>query len=91
VFCQFELTFRGDAAMRTYSLDDGVFEPEATALMGEAFDAACEELQFHKHKWARELVAVRIIAAARRGVLDPGRLRSFALVGMSHVMAPSDS
>jgi hypothetical protein len=91
VFCQFELAFRGDAAMRRNFLDDGVFEPEATALMGEAFDAACKELPFPKHKWARELVAQRIIAAARRGVLDLGRLRSFALAGMSHIMARSGS
>ncbi len=77
--------------MRIYSPDVGVFEPEATALMGEAFDAACKELHFPKHKWVRELVATRIIAAARSGALDPGRLRSFALVGMSHIMAPSGS
>jgi hypothetical protein len=78
-----ELIFRGDAAMQIYSLKDGVFEPEATALMGEAFDAACEGLPALKHKRTRELIAVRIIAAARKGVLDPGRLMSFALVGMS--------
>jgi hypothetical protein len=64
------------------SPNDCVFEPEATALMGVAFEAACKELPFPNHKWARELIASRIIAAARRGELDPGRLRSAALVGM---------
>ena len=65
------------------SPNDCIFEPEATALMGDAFEAACEGLHFPKHKWARELIASRIIAAARGGELDPGRLRSAALVGMS--------
>jgi hypothetical protein len=62
-------------------LKDGVFEPEATALMGEAFEAACEELHFPTHKWAREFIAARIIAAARRGELDLVLLRTAALVG----------
>jgi hypothetical protein len=56
------------------SPNDCIFEPEATALMGDAFEAACEGLHFPKHKWARELLASRIIAAARRGELDPDRL-----------------
>lgn len=66
------------------SLEDGVFDFEVTALMGEAFDAACEELHFPKHKWLCELIAARIIAAARRGEIDPVRLRSIAVAGMSH-------
>jgi hypothetical protein len=86
---RFELTFCGDAAMPIYSLKDGVFGPEATALMGEAFEAACAELPFPKHKWARELIAARIIAATRRGELDPIRLRTAALAGISHSVAPS--
>jgi hypothetical protein len=32
------------------SLERGVFEPEATAAMGEAFEAACKELQ---PRWTR--------------------------------------
>jgi hypothetical protein len=51
----------------------------------------CEELHIPKHKWARELIAARIIAAARRGELDPMRLRSAALVGMSHSVVLSGS
>jgi hypothetical protein len=82
----FELTFRWNAAMPIYSIKDGVFDPEAIALMGEAFDAACQELHFPRHKWARELIAERIIAAARKGELDPVRLRTAALVGLSHRM-----
>jgi hypothetical protein len=64
--------------------NDCVFEPEATALMGEVFEAACKELPFPTHKWARELIAARIIAAAQGGEFDPVRLRSIALVGMCH-------
>jgi hypothetical protein len=63
-----------------------VFEPEVTALMGEVFEAACEELHFPKHERARELVAARIIAAARRGELDRRRLRSAALAGIRTVL-----
>lgn len=69
--------------MPVYSLKDGVFDSEATAVMGKAFEGACEELHFPKDKSARELVARRIISAARRGVLDPLRLRSDAVVGVS--------
>jgi hypothetical protein len=63
------------------SLDDGVFEPEATALMGEAFEAACQVLHFPEDSSVREVIATRIIAAARRGERDPWRLRSLALEG----------
>ena len=69
--------------MPIYSLKDGIFDSEATALLGKAFEAACEELHFPKDKSVREFVAKRVIAAARRGELDPLRL-SAAAVGMSH-------
>jgi hypothetical protein len=87
----FELTFRWNAAMPIYSVKDGVFDPEATALMGEAFDAACRELHFPRDKWARELIAKRIIVAARKGERDPVRLRAAALVGLSHRMVLSSA
>jgi hypothetical protein len=62
------------------SLEQGVFEPEATAAMGEAFEAACKELHgAGAPEVARKLVAQRIIAAARRGELDAVRLRTAAL------------
>ena len=62
------------------STEHHAFEPEATAAMGEAFEAAC--MQLHdagKAEVVRKLVAERIIAAASRGELDPGRLRTAAL------------
>jgi hypothetical protein len=60
-------------------LEDGAFGPEATAAMGEAFDAACEEFQIADQADARRrFVAASIIAAARGGELDPVRLRATA-------------
>ncbi len=64
------------------SAEQGVFDPEATAAMGEAFDAACEELHcISQPEAVRELVATLIIAAARRGEVDPVRLKAVALSG----------
>jgi hypothetical protein len=61
----------------------GVFDPEATAAMGEAFDA-CEELLYTRQpEGVRELVAGLIIGAASRGELDPIRLRMVALTGFA--------
>jgi hypothetical protein len=62
------------------SIEHCAFEPEATAAMGEAFEAACRELHgAGAPELARKLVAQRIIAAARRGELDAVRLRTAAL------------
>ncbi len=61
------------------SLEQGVFEPEATAAMGEAFDVACRGLHDGGEPEVRKIIAKRIIAAARRGELDPVRLRTAAL------------
>jgi hypothetical protein len=40
------------------SKEHGVFEPEATAAMGEAFDAACKELHGagQPNSWPNELL-----------------------------------
>ncbi len=61
------------------SIEHGAFEPEATAAMGEAFDVACKEFHGGGDPEVRKLIAKRIIAAARRGELDPVRLRTAAL------------
>jgi hypothetical protein len=66
------------------SAEYGVFEPEATAAMGKAFDAACEELHCTSQpEVVRELIATLVIAAASRGELDPVRLRMVALAGFA--------
>jgi hypothetical protein len=50
----------------------GGFDSEAVAAMSEAFDAACNELQnTDQPEVMREIIATRIIAAARRGERDP--------------------
>jgi hypothetical protein len=62
------------------SIEHHAFEPEATAAMGEAFEAACEQLHgAGQAEVVRKLLAERIIAAASRGELDPIRLRTAAL------------
>jgi hypothetical protein len=71
--------------------EQGAFEPEATAAMGEAFETACKELRdVGQFEMVRKLVARRIIAAARKGNLDPAWLRAAALSGQPLVkMAPA--
>jgi hypothetical protein len=72
------------------STELGVFEPEATAAMGKAFDAACQELHCTSQPEAvRELIAGLIIAAASRGELDPIRLRMVALAGFAICRPPA--
>jgi hypothetical protein len=62
------------------SIEHGAFEPEATAAMGEAFEAACNELhEVGQLPMVRKVIAQRIVAAARSGELDPVRLRTAAL------------
>jgi len=72
--------FGGSAMSIDPSLEQGVFGPEATAAMGEAFEAACKELHdVGQLQMVRKVIAQRIIAAARRGELDPVRFRTAAL------------
>jgi hypothetical protein len=67
--------------MRTSAIPGG-FEPEAIAAMSEAFEAACEVLhEAGPPEVVREMVAGRIIAAARFGERDPAHLRVAALAG----------
>src|SRR6266481_78050 len=62
-------------------LSGGAFGPEAVAAMGEALEAACEELgdDITQPEVAGEVLARRIIAAARLGERDPVRLQAAAL------------
>jgi hypothetical protein len=77
-------TFSGVGAMPIDpSLEQGAFGPEVTTAMGEAFEAACKELcAVGQLQMVRKLVAQRIIAAVRKGELDPVRLRAAALNGL---------
>ena len=57
-----------------------VFDDYATKVMGEAFDAACKDLHdTGQSSIAYEVIAKRIIEAARSGERDPDKLRDRAL------------
>jgi hypothetical protein len=63
---------------------DFVFDDEATHIMGLAFESACAELhERNLSQLAREIIAERIIEAAKRGERDPGRLSSFAIAAIN--------
>jgi hypothetical protein len=56
-------------------------DDETTLAMGEAFEQACVSLcRFRTLITARELIAKRIIAAAKNGERDPARLCEHALI-----------
>jgi hypothetical protein len=58
----------------------GAFGPEAIAEMSEILDAAYEQLQeTGEPDVVRERIAMRIMAAAKRGERDPARLLEAAL------------
>ena len=60
-------------------LQPGAFEPEAIAAMSEALEAALKKLQDTGQTVVPEVIASRIIAAAKLGERDPVRLREAAL------------
>src|SRR5665213_3353487 len=58
-----------------------VFDEAATSAMGEAFDRGCKSLQYSgSTSTVREIIAKRIVDAAKNGERDPGRLHEQALV-----------
>jgi crotonobetainyl-CoA:carnitine CoA-transferase CaiB-like acyl-CoA transferase len=58
----------------------GAFDADVVAAMSEAFDVACNEIQNADELVVkREVIARRIIDAARRGERDPVRLLEAAL------------
>ena len=64
--------------------DTSAFDDLVTSAMGEAFDAACAELQYNNlSELVREIIAERMIDAAKRGERDPKGLRSSAVLKAS--------
>jgi len=64
-------------------IQPGAFDPEAIAAMSEALEAAFKEVHdTGQLEVTREVIAGRIIAAAKLGERDPIRLREAALTGM---------
>jgi hypothetical protein len=60
-------------------LQGQVFGPDMTKVMGMAFDAACKHLDGDGQAKVKELLAKRILKAARSGERDPERLCAIAL------------
>ena len=60
-----------------------VFDDHATKLMGDAFDSACKELHdAGQPQIVYEIIAGRIIDAAKNGERDPVRLLDIGLAGL---------
>jgi hypothetical protein len=67
--------------MNNNSVKDVSFDGAATSAMGKAFDNACKSLRnLGCTCEVRDLIAKRIIDAAKNGERDPIRLREYALV-----------
>ncbi len=70
--------------MNMVPVQDVCFDDKATLAMGAAFDQACRSLgYFARDVVVRELIAKRIIEAAKNGERDPIRLHSQAIIGFS--------
>ncbi len=70
--------------MNIVPIQDVSFSDEVTLAMGTAFEQACGSLRHLAcADKVRELIAKRIIEAAKNGERDPVRLRSHALMGFS--------
>jgi len=62
-------------------IKDVSFDGAATSAMGEAFDKACKSLRnLGSTSEVRDLIAKRILDAAKNGERDPIRLREYALI-----------
>lgn len=63
----------------------GEFDPEALITINKAFDASIKALDdIGQPKMVVEIIAQRIIAAAKRGERDPARLVNAALPWLAH-------
>jgi hypothetical protein len=68
--------------MNIVPIQHSVFDDEAVRAMGAAFEQACRSLRHFAHfDRVRELVAKRIIEAAKNGERDPIRLHWQAVMG----------
>jgi hypothetical protein len=59
---------------------DVSFDPDATHIMGQAFDDACKELHgTGQSDLVKSVIAKRIIQIAKKGERDPDQLRKHVL------------
>ena len=67
--------------MSSHSDPKRCFDDAATSAMGEAFDQGLQiASKFRAACTVREIIAKRIVAAARNGERDPARLHEQALI-----------
>ena len=69
--------------MSSIPIQNVAFDDTATSAMGEAFDKACKSLRsFGTACTVREIIAKRIVTAAKNGERDPARLHEQALLAL---------
>ncbi len=72
------------ASILPFIKGEAAFDDAATRAMGEAFDAVCKSLHDKgQPDVVYEVIARRIIDAARKGERDPARLRAAGTIGSS--------
>ena len=71
-------------------IEGASFDPETIRLMGLAYEQACLTLGADNVA-ARELVAKRIIEAARRGERDLTKLAAYGIEGLAGTRGTSDT
>ena len=71
------------ASILPFIKKETVFDDAATRVMGDAFDAVCKSLRDQSQpEIAYEVIARRIIEAAKKGERDPQRLRAAGTIGL---------
>ena len=65
-----------------YLKEPGVFDPEALAAMGVAYELALKSFPTPASENVREVIAARIIGRAREGERDPDNLCQIAVLGL---------
>jgi hypothetical protein len=64
-------------------LDPKTFDPKTIRILSEAYEAACHQLQDERQPAiVHEVIAERIIKAAKAGERDPIRLRDIAVAAI---------
>jgi hypothetical protein len=58
---------------------EAILDPQTAAAIKSAFDKATKRYQGERYNDLRKIIARRIVAVARTGVQDPGRLCTAAL------------
>jgi hypothetical protein len=82
--------------MNIVPIQNVAFDDEATLVMGAVFDQACNSLRdFGRGIEVRDIIAKRIIEAAKNGERDPAQiyqkaLRAFSIDEMSMPIAGGD-